>query len=365
MKKIRVRLKGRSYDIAIRRRLLKDCGTLIRRLDIGRDAVIITNRRLLKLYKGPLEKSLKRNAFTVRFEAVPDSEKAKSTECAASLINRISIYDRHKDIFIIAFGGGVVGDLAGFVASVYRRGIPYVQIPTTLLAQVDSAIGGKVAVDLAIAKNLVGAFYQPRMVMSDVSLLKTLSDRHVKNGLGEVIKYGVIKDRRLFEFLESDCEKILNLDEKALEYVVSRSSSIKAAIVAKDEFDKKGVRAALNYGHTIGHAIEAASSYSGQYNHGEAVAIGMIIAARISLRLGMIKMAEAGRIERLIEKAGLPTNIKGLKLSGIYAAYLHDKKFIHGKNRFILPVRIGMAKVVKDVPEDIIKDVIVKNMRGE
>ena len=364
MNKIRVKLKERSYDILIGPSLIKKAGSLIRRLDIGKDAVVITNKKLLSLYKKPLENSLTASGFTVRFEAVPDSERAKAASIATNVIDRISKYDKLKSIFIIAFGGGVIGDLAGFVAAVYKRGIPYVQFPTTLLAQVDSAIGGKVAVDLPIAKNLIGAFYQPRLVISDTSLIKSLSPRQISSGLGEVIKYGVIKDRELFEFLESDYKKVLKADPSSLEYIVSRASRIKAAVVSKDEFDSKGIRAVLNFGHTIGHAVEAASGYSARYNHGEAIAIGMVIASDISCRMGMMKASELARIENLVKRLGLPADIKGLKFSSIYESHLHDKKFLHGRNRLILPVGIGRVKVVEDVPDGIIIEAIKNHLRG-
>lgn len=358
MKKIRVFLKARSYDIVIGSDLIKDCGALLKNLKIGKDAVVITNRPVSKLYKKPLENSLEKSGLKVHFELVPASEKAKSGAVATRLVNRISAYDRYKEIFIVAFGGGVVGDLAGFVASIYKRGVPYVQIPTTLLAQVDSAIGGKVAIDLSIAKNLIGAFYQPKMVLSDASLLKSLSTRQIRNGLAEIIKYGIIKDRHLFEYLERNYKKVLNLDKKALEFIIAKSSRIKARIVETDEFDNKGRRVILNYGHTIGHAIEAASGYSGRFYHGEAISIGMVGAALISMRLGLMKREDALRIEMLVSHAGLPTRIKGLKFSRIYNALLHDKKFTHRKNRFILPVGIGSVKAVEGVPDSIIKDVI-------
>lgn len=358
MKKIRLHLKDRSYDILIGPGLIKSCGLILKKLRIGRDAVVITNKGLAKLYKSSLERALVKRGFSIRFETIPDSELAKSIKVASNLINRISAYDKNREIFVIAFGGGVIGDLAGFVASTYKRGIPYVQIPTTLLAQVDSAIGGKVAVDLVIAKNLVGAFYQPKTVLSDISLLRSLSRRQVKNGLSEIIKYGVIKDRALFEYLEKNYKIVLNLEEAALEYVISKSSKIKAGLVERDEFDKKGIRAALNYGHTLGHAIEAASGYSGRFSHGEAIAIGMAGAARISARLGMISTRDVNRIESLIRCVGLPTDIKGLKFNRIYDAHLHDKKFIHKKNRFILPTAIGSVKVVEGIPDHLIKDAI-------
>jgi len=296
--------------------------------------------------------------FTALFLTVPDSEKAKSIRTVTSLIDRISRYDVGRRIFIIALGGGVVGDVAGFVAATYKRGISYVQIPTTLLAQVDSSIGGKTAIDLPVAKNMVGAFYQPKLVISDTAALKTLPARQIKSGIAEVIKYGVIMDRGLFEFLEKNRAKILGLDEAALEFIVSRSSAIKADIVSRDEFDKKKIRAALNFGHTIGHAVEAASGYSG-YNHGQAVAIGMAAAAKISSMLGIIPAPDAARIIALIEKFGLPARIrKDLDLSDIFDAHRHDKKFSSDTNLFVLPSRIGGARVVEGVPNRVIRKIL-------
>lgn len=358
MKKIRVPLGERSYDILIGHGLIKNCGRILKKLNIGTDAVIITNNRLSALYKKEIEKTLNRNGFTGRFEIVPDSEKAKSISVATTILNRLSRYDVNKSIFIIALGGGVVGDLAGFVASVYKRGIPYVQIPTTLLAQVDSSIGGKAAVDLSVAKNLVGSFYQPRAVISDIAALRTLSSRQIRNGLAEIIKYGVIKDAGLFAFLETNYRKVLKLEKGALEHIVSRSVKIKADVVAKDELDRKRIRAVLNYGHTIGHAIEAASGYSGRYDHGEAVALGMLVAGRMAVELGMLKDSEAGRVEELIKKVGLPVSIKGVGALRIYKSHLHDKKFINGRNRFVLASKIGSVRIVEGVADSIIRNAL-------
>lgn len=354
MKTIRVHLKERSYEILIGEDLVKGCGLILKRLCIGKDALIVTNSRLSRLYGKEIVNSLKRAGISARFELVPDSEKAKSSQVAIGLVKRIAGYDKGKTLFIIAFGGGVIGDLAGFVAAVYKRGIPYVQIPTTLLAQVDSAIGGKVAIDTPAAKNLIGAFYQPKAVISDTALLRTLTKRQIRSGLAEVLKYGVIGDKALFKYLEKSYKKIIDLDNDALEFVVSRSTAIKAEIVARDEYDDKGARARLNYGHTIGHAIESAAGYSKTYNHGDAIAIGMAAAASISSMLRLITASEADRIEALIKEIGLPTKIKGLEFSGIYEAHLHDKKFIHGKNRFVLPTRIGSVKVVEGVSDSVI-----------
>jgi 3-dehydroquinate synthase len=358
MKKVKVSLGARSYSIVIGRGVLDRSGRAFKSLDIGRDAFVITNARLVGLYGARLRKSLEQSGFSVRIEKVPDSEKAKSIAVATRILNRMSAYDVGKKLFVIAFGGGVIGDLAGFVASAYKRGIPYAQIPTTLLAQVDSSIGGKAAVDLPVAKNLVGAIYQPKTVLADTSLIGSLPKRQIASGLAEVIKYGVIGDRKLFAFLERNIRKLLNGDGRALEFVVSRCAAIKARIVAKDELDRIGIRAVLNYGHTIGHAVEAASSYSGRYNHGEAVAIGMIAANAMSASLGLMKDAEALRIQALVKKIGLPTAVKGVRLPAIYASHLHDKKFTGATNRFVLPLRIGAVRMVQNVPDRVIRNTL-------
>ncbi|MCX5716602.1 MAG: 3-dehydroquinate synthase [Candidatus Omnitrophica bacterium] len=282
----------------------------------------------------------------------------KKVNLCIDLINRIAKYDKMKRVCVIAFGGGVVGDLAGFVAAVYKRGVPYVQLPTTLLAQADSAIGGKVAVDLKIGKNLVGAFYQPGLVISEIDFLSTLPGRQVRAGIAEIIKYGVIGDAGLFGFIEKNIQKLLRLDKKALEFVVERSSRIKASVVAKDERDTLGIRAVLNYGHTIGHAVETATGYSGTYSHGEAISIGMAAANHIAVESGLLSGPQNTRIIKLLSGAGLPVFAKRLSAAGIYAAHLRDKKFIHGKNRFVLPIKIGKVKVVEGIPEKTIRKAI-------
>lgn len=360
MKRIRLNLKDRSYDILVGYGLLAKTGSLLKKAGIGSDAVIITNKSVFKEHGKALENSLLRAGISTRIELVPDSERAKSVDVASGVIENIARYDRLKRVFIIAFGGGVVGDLAGFIASVYKRGIPYVQIPTTLLAQVDSSIGGKVAIDLPVAKNLVGSFYQPKLVISDIAIIKTLPMRQIRNGMAEIIKYGIIKDYRLFCFLEENMEKIIGMEKISMEYVIARCSKIKAEIVTKDEFDRKSVRAVLNYGHTIGHAIETSTGYGKYYCHGEAVALGMMVASEISLRLGLLGFDDVCRIQRLIRRAGLPMRFKGAGFSKIRTIYQHDKKFLNKKNRFILPVQIGQVKIVEGIQDDIIKKAFEK-----
>jgi len=359
LKKIRVNLKKRSYDIIIGRGVLNRLGLFVKKLKLGRDAVIITNSTVLRLYGNKIESVLKLAGLSVLTLTVPDSEESKSLKTASGILEKIARYDRNKKIFIVAFGGGVVGDLAGFVSAVYKRGVPYIQIPTTLLAQVDSAIGGKTAVDLPIAKNLIGAIYQPRLVLSDTALLKTLPGRQIRNALAEIIKYGAIKDAKLLSFIDRNMKKLLSNDIRSLEYVIELSSAIKTSFVEKDEFDKTGHRALLNYGHTIGHAIEASSGYSGRYTHGEAIAIGMIAAADISSRLGVLKdSGYSQNLRRMILACGLPVKAKGLKARNIYESHLRDKKFTNARNRFVLPIGPGRVKVVQGVPDIVIKKAI-------
>ncbi len=354
MNRVRVNLQDRSYNILIGHGLISKTGAIVRNFSIGTDAIVVTNRKVARLYGKKIKDSLNKSGISFKLELIPDSEKAKSDRTLMSLLNRIGAYDRNKALFLVALGGGVVGDLAGFAASIYKRGIPYIQIPTTLLSQVDSAIGGKTAIDLPAAKNLVGSFYQPKVVISDTSIYVSLSGRQIRNGLAECIKYGVIKDMRLFEYLENNYRKAIMLDKDALRYIISSCSKIKAKVVEEDELDKKGKRIILNYGHTIGHAIESAAGYSRKYNHGEAISIGMICAARISSKLGLLKDRDMLRIVSLIKKCGLPVKISGLKISRIYSSLLRDKKFVRGKNRFVLPVSIGKVCVVEDIPSSMI-----------
>lgn len=360
MKKIRVNLKNRSYDIIIGSGVLKHAGSYISKLKLGNDAYIITTAIIKRLYGKLLEKTLKNSGFSVRFKVVPDGEKSKSIETLSEVINDLALYDKGRHIFIAAFGGGVVGDLAGFIASIYKRGISYVQIPTTLLAQVDSSIGGKTAVDLSHGKNLVGAFHQPRLVISDVSLLKTLSKRELASGLAEVIKYAIIKDPYLFRYLERNYKHILGASPRELELIIFRSSRIKAGIVSKDEKEALGLRTILNFGHTIGHAIESANKYKG-YSHGEAIGLGILIATDLSARLGILKSGSAGgKIERLLCLAELPVKITDISLNKIIKAHYHDKKFIGKTNRMVLITGIGNAAVKRGIPLGMIEAAIKK-----
>ncbi len=354
---VKMKLKKIFYDIVVGSNIVHEIGLRLKKLNIGQDAVIITNPAIQKWYGPSVSAGLKRANISTKIFNVPDGEESKSADMAFRCLNQIAAYDVKKKIFIIAMGGGVVGDLAGFVASCYKRGVPYIQLPTSFLAQIDSAIGGKVGIDLAMGKNLAGAFYQPRLVFSDVALLKTLDERQIRNGLAEAIKYGVIDDKNLFEYLEKNYKALLMKDLKCLQTIVARCSQIKANVVMKDEREIKGIRTILNFGHTVGHAIEAASQYR-RYQHGEAIALGMRIAADLSQRMGLLSEKKRMRLEQLITAVGLPVDLKGVKLSRILQLMQHDKKFVAGKNRFVLAYDIGGVKVVEGIPLLLIQQAI-------
>lgn len=354
MKSVRVALKQNPYTIFIGSSILTDIGKHLSGLALGDTAVIVTDPLIQRLHGDVLTRGLKRAGFNVKIFTVPAGEKSKSIQTASDLMKRAADYDVFKKIFIAAFGGGVIGDLAGFAASVYKRGVPYVQIPTTLLAQIDSAIGGKAAVDLPVGKNLVGTFYQPKLVFSDVSLLSTLPKRQIRNGLAEAVKYGVICDRKLFNYIAKNYARLLAGDSSALSSLVYRCSLIKARVVEQDEKETKGIRTILNFGHTIGHAIETAGGYH-LYHHGEAIALGMRAAAEISYQLGMLKKQDGESLNKLLTNIGLPEYIEKLNLSKILSVMKHDKKFLAGRNRFVLAQRIGKVKVIEGVPLDVIK----------
>jgi 3-dehydroquinate synthase len=361
MKSIRVNLKDRSYSIVVGCGILKKLSGQIKKLKIGTDAYIITNNAVKERYGRLLHQSLSESGLSFRYKLVADSEKSKSITAVAKILKDLSGYDRRKKIFIIAFGGGVIGDLSGFIASIYRRGVPFIQVPTTLLAQVDSSIGGKTAVDLAEGKNLAGTFYQPRLVFGDVSLLKTLDKRQLRAGMAEVIKYAIIKDPLLFDFLEKNSAAILKGNTRSLEWVVYRCCRIKAKIVEADEKEEKGIRVILNFGHTIGHAIEAAGGFR-KYNHGEAVSLGMLAASDLSLRLKFLDKRAHERIRDIIALYGLPVGIKGINLKKIIAAHYHDKKFKGKANRFVLIKKIGKTEISENVPLVAIKEVVKGRM---
>ncbi len=347
---------NRHYDVLVGSGLLEQGGSILARYGwVKTKAVIITDSNVKPLYSSVLQQSLWSSGYEVAILDFPAGEAAKSLESAARLYTELTDIKAERNTVILALGGGVVGDLAGFVAATYLRGVPLVQIPTTILAQCDSSIGGKVAVNHGQLKNKIGTFYQPRLTISDINTLATLSAREISDGLAEVIKYGIILDSDFFDYLEKYTGKIRALDADIVETMVAKSVELKTTIVEQDVFDV-GTRNILNYGHTIGHAVESASEMT--VWHGEAVAMGMIAEARLANKLGMLSKTEVGRITSLISAAGLPTEIN-IKISDMfYDLIQRDKKVNQGKIKFALPQGIGKVTMVNDVQIEQIKQVL-------
>jgi 3-dehydroquinate synthase len=350
MRSVKVSLRTRSYDIKIAAGLLAGLGVDCASLKLGHKCAVITDANVAPRYGKPALASLKRAGFDAVLITVPAGETAKRLKQVESCFNQLAAHRLERKSFIVALGGGVVGDLAGFVAASYLRGIPFVQVPTTLLAQVDSSVGGKTGVNLAAGKNLVGAFYQPRLVLCDLATFRTLPEREFRAGLAEVIKYGIIHDADLFARLERDMAKILRRDDAALAHIVARSCEIKADVVSQDETEG-GLRAILNFGHTIGHAIEAITAY-GRYLHGEAISIGQVAAAHLSAELLGLPAQDVERIRALFVAAGLPVSIKlsSAQRAKLLAAITLDKKVSGGEIKFVLAERIGKAVWGQRVP---------------
>jgi 3-dehydroquinate synthase len=360
MRKVKVRLGIHSYEIHIGSGLLMQTGHQLEENGFAHKLVIVTNPIVKGLYGDVLKQRLVAEGFGVAILQVPDGEEQKSLEAAGRLYDELTDFYAERMTPILALGGGVIGDLAGFVAATYLRGVPLIQIPTTLLAQVDSSIGGKVAVNHGQLKNKIGTFYQPRLVISDISTLRSLPTKLVIDGLAEVIKSAVIGDKELFAFLEKNLDKVKSFDDEVLEEVVSQSAKIKAEIVEKDEKDL-GLRSILNFGHTVGHAIESTSDFKVQ--HGEAVAIGMLAEARVSNKLGILDKNELIRLKSVIKKAGLPTQMPNLDVEKMIQAIKHDKKVFRGKVRFILPESIGSVLITDEVSLALVEEVLVSGDR--
>jgi 3-dehydroquinate synthase len=329
-----------KYPITIGSGLLGDRALLDEQIP-GRDLLIVTNTTVAKLYLARLTGSLKQKR--VADCILPDGEQHKTLQTASWVFDALISNKLNRDAFVVALGGGVVGDIAGFAAACYQRGIGYVQVPTTLLAQVDSSVGGKTGVNHSGGKNLIGAFYQPRAVIADTDALKTLPDRELKSGLAEVIKYGCIWDPLLFDWLDRNVPLLLARDAEALTYAISRSCEIKATVVARDEREHD-LRAILNFGHTFGHAIEAATSYE-KYLHGEAVGIGMLIAADLSHRLGLIDATVKERLRDIVARTGLPLKAPRIGTAKALELMQMDKKVIGGAVRLVLLEKLGRAIV--------------------
>ena len=356
MRKVNVRLGSNSYEIHIGSDILSYLGYWLKENQFSHKLVIITSPRIKRLYGNALEENLKQSSFEIVILPVPDGEEQKSLETAGKLYTELSNFGAERTTPILALGGGVIGDLAGFVAATYLRGVPLIHIPTTLLAQVDSSIGGKVAINYGQVKNKIGAFYQPKLVIADTATLQTLSARELSEGLAEVIKYAVIWDKEFFAYLEENLDRVKSLDSDVIEEIVFKSAKIKAEIVEKDEKDL-GLRNILNYGHTVGHAIESASDF--KVGHGQAVAIGMLVEGGISHKMGIFSKDELIRLKNIIERANLPTEVPNLDVRKVLQAMKQDKKILEGKIRFVLPKSIGNVFISDDVSPWLIEQILV------
>ncbi|MHC4267120.1 MAG: 3-dehydroquinate synthase [Planctomycetota bacterium] len=349
MKDIFVDLGKDSYNIIIDKGILNQVGTLISKTISPRKAIIVTDKIVGPLYGKIVLDSLSKCEFDVKLVSLALGEEQKSIEKAEEFYEHLFDHEMDRKSLIVALGGGVLGDLAGFVAATFMRGIPFVQIPTTLLAQVDSSIGGKVAVNHPRGKNMIGCFYQPKAVYIDTDTLRTLPKEEITAGMVEVIKYGMIKDAAFFEYIEKHLDVIMTLDDTALENIIYNSCKTKANVVELDE-KEEGIRAILNYGHTIGHALEALTSYK-KYRHGDAVAIGMIYVTKIAMDMGLTDESVLRRQKLLFERLGLSLKDTELDPQDIVKILYQDKKTINRKLRFVLPAEIGNV-IINDSVSD-------------
>ncbi len=350
------------YPVFVGSGILGQLGVKMRQVGLSGTAVIIADGPVFNLYGMKVCGSLEGSGFAVQWYTVPPGEATKSIDQAVKIYDFLVERRIERQDVIVALGGGMAGDLAGFVAATYLRGIPWVQVPTTLMAMVDASIGGKVAVNHTMGKNLIGSFHQPRLVLADLETLGTLPRRELVSGWAEVVKHGLIAEAGLVQFLEDRAEKLVALEAAALRRAVAWSASIKAQVVSEDEREV-GKRVVLNYGHTVGHALEAATGYE-RFLHGEAVAIGMMVAAGISLRLGLIERETVERQRLLLERFGLPTQCSGVAMSDITGAMELDKKVRSKAIRWVLLEGMGRAVVRSDVPEDVVVDVLGEVIRN-
>lgn len=356
MQRLGIDLGERSYDILIGLGLRKRVGEFLKPVFKPSRVVVITHPSINDLYGEEVAESFIVQGWTTDIIEVPEGESSKNLSQAEKLYDHLLELNCDRKSVLVALGGGVIGDLVGFVAATYQRGIPFIQVPTTLLSQVDSSVGGKTAVNHPKGKNMIGAFYQPRLVVADLETLRTLSQKEYRAGLAEVVKYGVIADARLFEFLETHYKKILNLDHKSLAHIVETSCAIKARVVEKDERESH-YRMILNFGHTFGHAIESLTEYA-LFVHGEAVAMGMVRAAQLSHSVGKCSEEVPKRLEALLKNLGLPVDMPDLDSSAVIESLYHDKKTIGHKIRFILVTEIGSVEIADQMPEEEILKVL-------
>jgi 3-dehydroquinate synthase len=364
VEKLRVELADRSYDILIGPGLIEQAGAAIRPLLRRLQAVIVTDERVARHHLAPLRRSLDEHGIAQHAIVLPPGEGTKDLPHFGRLVDDLLACSIERGTMLVALGGGVVGDIAGFAAATLLRGIDFVQIPTTLLAQVDSSVGGKTAINTSAGKNLLGAFYQPRLVLADTASLATLPRREVRAGYGEIVKYGLIRDADFFEWLEAEGRAVCDLEPAALTRAVMVSCRMKAAIVAADERET-GDRALLNFGHTFGHALEAETGFGDRLLHGEAVALGMVLAFDFAVETGLATGQDAHRVRRHLAGAGLPTTLAEIGLAGEAADRLlghmgKDKKVRDGAITLILPRRLGDCFVVRDVPGERLREFLAQ-----
>ena len=354
---VRVNLGPRSYTIVIDAGNLAEAGRFVAERAPADHAVVITDEHVEKPHAAAVAESLAESLSRIDLLVIEPGELAKSIETAAALWERLLQLGTDRQSVVVAVGGGVVGDLAGFVAATFARGLRFVQVPTTLLAQVDSSVGGKVGINLPEAKNMVGAFLQPLGVLVDTTTLETLPRREYLAGLGEVVKYGVILDAELFAYLESHVAELLARDHESLRHVITRCCRLKGDVVEQDEREETGLRAVLNYGHTFAHAFEALTGY-GTLLHGEAVAMGMVCASRLAERLGRVDARFTARQCELLSTLGLPSKPPPLEPDDVLRVMAHDKKIEHGHLRFVLPTHMGKCELVEAVNPDEVRAAI-------
>lgn len=343
MQTVRLDLAGAPYDIHIGENLLQRLDLVFAQIP-NKHAVIVTNETVAPLYLAQLETSLSQLGITTFSIVLPDGEQYKTAESLNKIYDALLSKQSERKTPLIALGGGVIGDMTGYAAATYLRGVPFIQIPTTLLAQVDSSVGGKTAINHPLGKNMIGAFYQPKLVLADISTLNTLPAREFSAGMAEVIKYGLIDDLAFFEWLEANIDGLMARDTALLAYAIAHCCENKARVVAQDEKESAGIRELLNLGHTFGHAIEAGLGF-GVWLHGEAVAAGMVLSALASHELGHISMQDVDRIKHLLEKAGLPVSAPKLSTQQYLTLMAGDKKVESGKVRYILMRKLGLSYV--------------------
>jgi 3-dehydroquinate synthase len=344
-----VALPTQSYSVVVEAGGLARVGEHLQKLGVGRRAAVVSDTAILGLHGGPVLASLDAAGFAVTVIDVPQGEAAKTLGVAERCWDRLLAAGLDRTSTVLGLGGGAVGDIAGFVAATYMRGTNFVTLPTTVLAQVDASIGGKTAIDHPRAKNLIGVFHQPRLVVVDPAVVRTLSEREFRSGVAEIVKHGIVLERAYFDEVERDAAALLDRHLDVLERIIAGSCRLKAAVIERDPEEKSELRFALNYGHTIGHALEAATAYA-RWTHGEAVSLGIVAEARLAHRLGLADQPTVDRQERLLDRLGLPVRATGVDVDAVLSAITHDKKARDGRVPFVLAPRLGEFRVVYDVP---------------